>query len=401
MFDSSKNNETIFLDRIIEEIESRADFAVRAEKTIDFWKSREPLFVKLLLTPQSLPYHAEGPTLESHISLMLKCLYAFSSGEFSLLNIEEFAREKGQEGVLVDIMHLLREETDFFETFILCHDIAKSVLVWFDAPIDSAGHVAGFVEKITGHGTDLNLAQRLDTINRYQKLFKDFSVDHSTDSSEQLSIVFYEAYNIQVHYYGHEKGIYLPVFSEFLSRVAKEKGLATKDRDLMEVIIAHHLDPLKDFLAIKPNAVKKYVSLAQVNKWSTTDILRRFQAVLLLDAVCGSKHLAPHGTWHDASIFVHFLRSEHAFAPAWRSSREDTRKQEQTKLFRRLFREVGLDGVSLMDFFNIGPSPEFGKLLYSIQESIILGKEIPKIRADIDQELKKRAEAFYEKRFSA
>lgn len=400
MFESSKNNETVFLDRLIEEIESRVDLTVRAEKTIGFWKKQEPLFAKLLITPQSPPYHAEGPTLEAHISLMLKCLYAFSSGEFSLLDVEEFAREKGYDGILTDITKLFREEESFFETFILCHDIAKSALVWFDAPPGSVGHDSGFAEKMSGHATDLNLAQRNDALNRYNNLFQNFINEHSTDSSEQLAVDFYQAYAIQVHYYGHEKGIYLPVFSEFLGRVSDHKKLTHLELERMEILIAHHLDPLKDFQFLKSDAVKKYVSLAETNHWQTQDLLRRFQAVLLLDAVCGSKQLAPHGVWHDSNVFVHFLRSEHAFTPAWRTAREDARKQEQAKLFRRLFREVGLDGVSLMEFFNIGPSPEFGKLLRSIQEAVVLGKDIPKIHKDFDRELQKRSEAFYKKRFS-
>lgn len=392
--------DTIFLDAALESIEVHVDVSKRAEETLTFWKKQEPLFAELLETPQSPPYHCEGPTLREHLLLMLKTLHALASDTLILSRIEEFVREKGQESVWQEMTTLLKKEEAFFEVFCLCHDIAKQSLVWFDAPRGSKGYEEGFIEHMKGHAVDVDAAERLHSSTQYKQLFAQYAKEHPTSSSEELVVQFYQAYGIEVHYYGHERGIYIPVFSAMLGRIAEHYHLSETDTALLEVLIAHHLDPLQDFSAIRPESIKKYVEIARRYQRPASDILRCFQVCILLDTVCGSGQLAPHGVWHDPSVLVRFVQSEHTFAPKWRAERMAEQKRLQDRFFRNAFREVGLDGLSLLELFSMEPSPQFGKLLRRIQEQVIDGHELPRIRPDIDAELARRAANFYAKRFS-
>lgn len=390
--------ESIFLDPLIEQIEVDAHLSRHAEALLQAATAQEPLIAQSLRTPQDVRYHAEGPFLRDHLRIMLMFLFALAEEKIHLIDIEEFRRLKGYEGEIQELEDLIKENISFFQVFILCHDVAKWPSITFSAEPGSKGEALGF-HTPRSHHFDEMAHERLAKLGEYLALYEQFSVREFRGSPKETQAQFYFVYGIQVHYPQHARKIHAPVFEDLLSRYCMAHRLPGRDRDLLEDLISHHMEINRDFTQVRPKRIRRYVHLASKRGYDADDFVDLAQACLLLDQVVGSKRLGPHGYWHETSALINFFQSEHDYAPHVRVEKEAMRLAQEKKRQNRIFRNVGLDGVSLMDVLRMDPGPEFGRMLRRIQSAVLGQGEMPKFGKEISVEIQNRAEAFYKKMF--
>jgi hypothetical protein len=239
---------------------------------------------------------------------------------------------------------------------------------------------------------DVGISERAKLRERFLALYQSFADEVRESDGRILEASFYGTYQIRAHYYGHDRAVHSHAYRGLLRRLCDAHGLPSRDQELLEDVIAHHLEPGADFKVRNPARVQRYVSLAAARGYDADDFLDILQAGVFLDMVCGSEP-------HDASVLIHFLRSEHDYAPWKRALKEQRREEERKRERQRAFRLSGLDGVALMELLRMDPGPQFGKALRVIQEAIAEGKPLPRFNASVDQELARRTAAFYEAAF--
>lgn len=390
--------DTDYLDSVIGKLEADPHLFEHAEHFLVAVERQEPLIAQSLRTPQDVRYHAEGPTMRDHLRLMLIFLFALTEEKVHLVDIEEFRRLKGYEGELQELEDLMKEHAAFFQVFTLCHDVGKWVTTTFSSKPGSQGEGRGF-HTPREHHVDEAAHERANKRREYMELYDRFSTHryHGTDRETQAQ--FYLEYGIDVHYPGHARKIHAPVYHALLKRLCEAHGLPDRDRELLEDLISHHMEYGFDFKVRRPHRIHRYIHLAGKRGYDADDFIDLAQACLLLDQVMGSVRLSPHGYWHETASFVHFLQSEHDYAPHRRAEKEAQRVSEEKRERNRIFKEVGLDGVAMMDVLGMEPGPEFGLALRRIQAAILGQGEMPRFGKKIDAEIEKRTEAFYGKRF--
>lgn len=393
------SRETEFLETALERVFSDPRVRTRADRALAAAAHAEPLIAQSLKTPQSLPYHGEGPFMEAHLRDMMAALYAVEDGTLDLCVVEEFARHKSFRGEVEELQDTLRERMAFFEAFIVCHDAAKWVSASCEGEPGSAGERLGFVVPPRAAWEDAGAASRARVRSLYLDLYHAFAKDRPGELPADVQAAFYGAYGIRVHFRGHDRMVHAPVYRALLSRVCARLRLTADDERALEYLIAHHLQPLADFDGIWPERIGRYLVLANKAGLDGDDFIDLLQAATFLDYVAGSaKRLTSASVpAHDPEPVIKFLESEHAFAPHRRAEaakrREDRKKQERNAVFR----EAGLDGLSLMDMLQMAPGPSFGALLARIHAAILGEGSMPVLPARAALELERRVAALEER----
>lgn len=366
----------------------------RVEETLARADASEPLFHDMLRTPQTPPYHAEGPTVRDHLACALTAFYAILEGDLHLIDLEEFRRLKGYEGEIDELEETLKEEAAFFEAFILCHDAPKWATVSFEAEPDSSFREV-FALSPSHYWKDEGVAERAKMRATYVAAFKTFAYAHRGLAPAELGVQFYEQARVRTHYNGHAPLVHAPVYHALLTRTAEHYRLIDRDREMLEDVIAHHMDPIGDFCASHAaTSIPKYISFAQDRGYDPDDYLDTLQAAVLLDGVFGSRR-SEGGILHAShELITNFLRAEHDHAPHRRVEKEVKREAEREKQRQKRFREVGLDGVSLMELLKMEPGPAFGNLLRTVQSSVQERRPLPSV-GTAQAELARRAKQFY------
>ncbi len=401
-----QKNDTEFLADAVDRVFRDRGLRHSADRLLHDEAMLEPLVADALKTPQSPRHHAEGPYVEDHLLLMSQVLSAVLGDKLHLVDIEEFAALKGFEGEIEELEETLKENAALYEAFVLCHDAPKWATVCFDAPEGSGGRAAGFVADAWAHRHDMGISERAKFRARYAAMYETFRLERPEISPVEAQRQFYLTYAIDVHYSGHDRAIHSPVYRALVGRVADRRRLQPRDADLLETLVAHHMDPIADFASSNPAAVLRYHALAAKHGYDADDFVDLLQGCVFLDTVCGSRTRLPAGKagdkgriTNDATILVNFLRSEHDFAPWRRAEKERVREEKRKRARNVLFREAGLDGLGLMDLLRMEPGPKFGAVLAEIQSAIVNGTEIPKFTKAIDEQMGKRIDAYFKLAF--
>ncbi len=388
------------LTTALEAVFRNKTLAGRAEATLRGMASQEPLFAESLKTPQTPPYHCEGPFLEDHLRIALTVLYGLIEGDIHLLDIEEFRRLKGYEGEIQELEDTLKEYAALFEVFVLCHDTAKWATVSFSVLPGSEGEKLGFKMDASSSWEDIGASDRAKLRARYIDLFEKFALKHKNLSARALELMFYESYGIRAHFLGHDRAIHSPHYQSFLHRVAGARRLTSRDTAIVEDVIARHLEPIGSFsMGADPGKIESLVRLSHDRGYDPDDFIDILQGAVFLDAVVSSVRHDGHVWWHDASVLVNFLRAEHDFAPWKRAEKASIRGVEKTKERNRLFREAGLDGMALMELLKMDPGPSFGKTMRIIHDAIVGHGKMPRLPVPVLKEIEDRAQKFYRASF--
>jgi hypothetical protein len=359
----------------------------------------EPLFAEALRTPQSPTHHAEGPFLRDHIRAMLIALEALVEEKMHVIDIEEFRVMKGYEGEIEELEEMIKEQAALFETYALCHDIGKWPTAVFHATQSSEGERLGFSIEKNGGTHPLASPERAKMRSKYLALFDAFAQDHASLHPQEIQQAFHQRYGIRIHYPGHAEVIFQPLYRDLLARVGEARGVPPKGIQLLDDLIGQHMDPVKEFGTLCPLCIKKYVYLAQERGYDADDYIDLLQGCLFLDTVCGSARLKEGKPRFDPTSLVNFFQSEAAFNPARAQKKRRMNMEEEKQRRNKIFREVGLDGESLLSLLAMQPGPLFGKALAQIHEAILGKGPLPAAAQPVQTEISRRMQAFYEKWF--
>ncbi|HBK33615.1 TPA: hypothetical protein DEP34_01310 [Candidatus Uhrbacteria bacterium] len=394
---SSHSKQTEYFEAMMRRVVDNEAYRQQAEKLIDTVARTEPLFAESLLTPQSPSYHGEGPFLRDHLQSMLAALFAITQGDIHLLEAEELRRLKGFEEEILEVEETIREHAALFEVFILVHDIGKWASVFFTADSGSRGEQAGLTMKLSDRFSKEGLVEQAKIRRRYLETYKEFCRQHAQESPQVQQIFFAKTYGVKAHYSGHEHLIYAPVYRALLERLASTRRLSDRDLALLEDLIAHHMQPVRGYRKeVVPSRIEISLGVAKAGGYDADDFLDLQQAGLFLDLPCGSCAYCQGHYHRDLDTFIHFLQSEHAYAPWKREEKQRVREEQEKRANNVLFQQVGLDGVALMDLLGLPPGPAFGKILREIQASILGEELMPRFSREVKEELDRRMSRFYQ-----
>ncbi|MBI5369974.1 hypothetical protein HZA85_02185 [Candidatus Uhrbacteria bacterium] len=389
--------ESEFFDAHMSRIEADPALFERAEAKLSGAATAEPLIAESLRAPQDIRYHAEGPFVRDHLRLILMSLYAIAEGKLRLLDIEELARLKEYAGEIETLEELLREHVSWFEAFALVHDSAKWNTLVFKSPEGSRGAELGFNAPLS-YEPDVDLQTRAELRERYLELYRGFEAQHPNESAREVQSLFYLTYEIDVKYPHHDRILHTPVYSQLLERFARAHELTDIHTAMLEDVVTQHL-AFKRFNEMRTSDMSPFFHLARVRGYDLDAFMAFLKGALFLDFVCGSKRLSDHGYWHEVEMLANALRAEHEVDPARRAQREHLREQSEQRRRLRVFQQVGLDGLSLMELLGMEPGPEFGRTLREVQGAIVGERPMPVFGKKVNEEISRRAGEYYQKVF--
>lgn len=389
-----KKNETEFLQDALRRVKRDDSVCVLADALIKGASESEPLFAEAMQTPQDIRYHAEGPFLHAHIRSILCVLYALMQEKLHLIDIEEFRRLKGYEGEIEELEETIKENVGFFEVFALMHDAAKWASVVFSAPAGSLGAKFGFNAPLT-YEFDNDAKMRVKLREAYLELFHEFSKKHPMETAREIQKLFFETYQIEINYPHHDRLMLTPVYRDLFNRFIFAHNLPPKDSNILADLITHHLRINNDFFSVRPQKIRNYAYLAQKRGYDADDFIDLLQGCLFFDMVCGSLRFRKDEYMHDSTVLINCFKSEHDFSPQRRAEKEATREAERTRQQNQLFREVGLDGIALLDLLKMEPGIEFGVVLKKLHVAIQGEGAMPKFGDGLDAVIKKRVTDYY------
>ncbi len=389
--------DTEYFDVLLSRIEHDLELSDRAQAMLHACARSEPLIAETLQTPQDIRYHAEGPTVFDHLRLMLMSLYAIVQGKLKLTHVEELARLKGYRHEVEELENTIREHASWFEAFILVHDVAKWNAVGFRSPEPSRGAQLGFNLELT-YEPQTDLIARAKMRQQYLDLYRDFEAKHPHESPRKVQSLFYLEYEIEVKYPHHDRLIHAPVYHQLLQRFALAHQLSDIHASMLEDIVSRHLRFFQ-FKKVSSGTMEPFIHLARERGYDAGEFVDFIQGAVLLDFVCGSVRLSAHGYWHEIDLLVNALKAEHEANPSLRAEKLQTRAQQEHRRRLRVFQEVGLDGLSLMELLDAEPGPEFGKILRRVQAAVLGQSLMPTFEKKIDDELARRAGEYYKKTF--
>ena len=82
-----------------------------------------------------------------------------------------------------------------------------------------------------------------------------------------------------------------------------------------------------------------------------------------------------------------------------RAEKIHAKEEQEHKERNLLFKDVGLDGISIMDLLKMEPGPVFGRVLKQLQYAVVGQASMPKFGKKVDEELSRRVGEFYKKSF--
>ncbi len=327
--------ETHHLAVVANQIEHDQTLAARADEILTRWQN-EPLFGGLFETPQSAGYHAEGPTVRSHVRLILTSLFAILDGKVHLLEIEEFARLKGYGAEIQEMEDTIKENAATFEVFALVHDLGKQFRV---------------------------------------------SIDDQDN----------------IHYHGHAKDIWRPDVQAVLGKLAEAYRLNERDVKLLNHLVAEHMDPLHRLNGgHDPKHVDTLARYAQHHGLDADDFIDALQAGVLLDQVFGSRQLKGGKYFTRHEHLVNFFIAEGEYAPWKREKHERDMAERHRREEHKVLEAVGLDGHGLMKLTGMHPGRELGVLVKEVV-SAVRGGELPSPADSWKDELARRISIAREK----
>ena len=391
-----KRGDSEYLNHVMLRIKADKSLRTKADALISGAEKAEPLIADMLRTPQDPRWHSEGPFVRDHIRLILMTLYAIIDEKFHLVDVEELRRLKGYEGEIEELEEIIKENTAFFEVFALCHDVAKWATVFIDG---GRSEQLGLLMTRSSIWDEYGASERSQKRKRYLDFFEEFTKAHKGESDQELQAKFFLLNGINVHYPGHGRMIHSPQYHSLLHRFVEAHGLTSRDRDLLEDLIGHHLDFNGDFREVSPKNIGRWMHFSESRGYDADDFIDLMQGCMFFDLVCGSGSQGPNGVFHDPTPLINCLESEHNHTPKRREEKLALREEVNKRKRNKVFREVGLDGIALMDLLGLEPGPDLGNVLRNIQDAVIGKGKMPVFDKKIQKEIENRAAEYYEKTF--
>lgn len=338
------------------------DHLRHARDTIYEFEAQVSKLSQMHRTPQSANHHAEGPLMTSHIEIMLSGLEAICEDRASLLQIEEFAREKAFATALSQLEDMMCENAATLKAFILLHDIAKYDVMTFDAPVGSKGAAEGFNDKRVH--TDV-------LVDRYLKLLHKFELEHPDLNPQEIAMRFFDAYQIKVHYKRHAQMAASEAYDKIRETVEDLCRLTARDREVLYLLIRYHMEILL-FMNSRADATRyTYLQrLAQKAGLDADDLIDLFTCALILDGLIGSFTYKDGKLQADIDLILNMLRSEELSEDRRREVRERKVQDKQQKVFKQILEKTGLGSQEVFARLRIPFGRERGDLVKRIEAAV-------------------------------
>ncbi|MBU1126681.1 hypothetical protein KJ758_03660 [Patescibacteria group bacterium] len=324
--------------------------------------NRVPELATCRTTPQSAPWHVEGPTVSDGIIRMLATIFAIVDGA-GLLHIEEFVRHKDLEHEIRELEETIRERAATLQAYACVHDIAKASTASFSAPAGSKGEQEGFSKhryRLSDEATEKEKAL-------YLKLLKAFHSSHQDLSVPELMAAFYDQYEISVHYLGHAKKGAGADFFEARENVADFFRLPEDDRVLLTFMTRYHMDVL-DFFTKGTNEQKFELMTSRANKAGLDgdDALDAMLAATFLDSTVGSLAYKDGTFFIKTEAIFNWLYSEQRAIPLRRARRIEEANRREKKKLMQILEKSALSPEEVFTMLNVTFGPERGQVMEEI-----------------------------------
>lgn len=360
------NKDTHYLLSWMESEILTEDRVRQAELSLKAAEKIAPSLKQYRTTPQSAPWHAEGPTVDFHIRRFICGVQAIADGK-SLLDVEELAREKVIRSELLELEETIREYAGWFMTYALVHDAAKIDTVSFSSPEASRGAKEGFF------GHKYQLSPHADEASRlhYLKLFRAFCVHQQEQKTEQCVAAFFDEFEIETHYLEHAKEGAGERYQNIHEKIGSVYHVEPDDLAKLQFVIRNHIDAIS-FFRDKPNPSKYLLLIDRVNRagFDADDVLDLLVAAIFLDVSMGSLAYT-HGQFGpDLKPILNMIKSEALAAPERKRKREEARDLAARKQKKSVLNDAGLLGKDIFDLLEIPHGPERGRFMKTIRAAI-------------------------------
>lgn len=345
---------------------AEAATAARANACALFGRAEEvmPTVQKFRTTPQGGPWHCEGPVVADHIIRILVGIEAIHEGA-SLLQVEEFVREKD---LVLEIAHLervIREHRDLLCAFALVHDLAKPATLFFDAKPETRGAAEGFSQQ--GRASKFPSAPELA---RYDKLYRAYVAMHPGEVAGQMA-GFFSSYGIETHYYGHDVEGAKPDFAHERQAALELVGVVPAYAKLLNELVRQHISVLSYF-GKSPDAKKVEVLAALAGRLGLNAelYLDLTAASMCADAIFGSIQSKNGKLGAQTDLVLNFYRAEREALPERHEERVLARDRKAKQAYKDALVQAGLSGDEVFAMLGTPIGPERGEIMARIQVAI-------------------------------
>lgn len=379
-------NTMYFLDWMRERV--LTDAFLRQAEDILLQAEREAKEIgRLKNVPQSPPWHTEGPTAWHHVRRILAGVLAVVDGA-SLLEIEEFAREKDLAGEIIELEQTIRENAGSMLTYALTHDIAKPDAITLEAPANSKGGKEGFFTKAASQKRVANEDDR----TLYLKLFRAFEAAHTVMDPNELCAAFFDVYEIRAHYLDHGKIGAGDAYQHVREEIGGMYHLSADDLVHVQLGIRHHMDFLNAF-ASGENVAQFKVFEGRANRYGldADDFLDLLLAFTFIDTTIGSLKYQEGEFSGQTDIIIHALRSEYHAAPHRRARRQEKADIHARRARKAVLQAAELDGKAVFALLGTPYGPERGEVMKRINALIDHPAEMIQFGGQTD-EMRRRIE---------
>lgn len=287
--------ETLF--RFLRDLKEGNAYAARV---LSEFAELDPKARELLETPQSPNYHAEGPKVGDHYRLLLTALELMRVGQMdyktacTFLCVEGFAEEWNA------TVQEVQARPQLFEAFILEHDVGKADRVGYYYNNPNKRGTGTFVRKTKfQESSGSEIEKRQARTREYREMYAAFSAQHPNESDTRVAKLFYDAYEINVSYYGHEAAMETPDNNRIRTEVENRLGLTQEERRLVRFAVAEGGNVRETFKRVGMNpdhrAYERFVAKASKKGLNGEAAMRFLAATLVVDVVLGSKKVSDDG----------------------------------------------------------------------------------------------------------
>lgn len=317
-------------------------------------------------TPQSAPWHVEGPTVAHHVRRAIAGVLAITEGA-DVLEIEEIAREKTLLGEFSELQRTIRANAGTMLAFALVHDMGKPDTLTFDAPRGTGGEREGFS---TNKRTRSKSASE-DERQHYLKLVRAFAEKEEIEDHAELTAAFYDEYEIKTHFYGHERVGSSEKYRDAREAIGGLYHMSADDLAMLQLIIKNHIDAIMSFKdAPDPAKFRSFVERANRAGFDADDFLDLLLAGMFIDVTVGSLMYRDGQYSAQFEPVINFLKSEYEVLPRRREERREEVDLKDRKRVKLALQAANLLGGDVFSLLNIPFGPKRGDIMRKIREAV-------------------------------
>lgn len=286
-----------------------------ADRTLETFAETDPKNRALLGIPQSPNYHAEGPVVADHYRLLLVSIDLFRRGRLDAETVKAFVPIEGFENEWNEVVTAIQRRPALLEAFVLEHDIGKTDTVGFYYNNPKKRGSPKFVQKKAFRNEFRSeIRKREQRLAEYRQLYKEFADQHPGLKDERLSKAFYDAYEINVSYFGHEEALRLPDNRRAQREIEDRLGLTKNERRLVQLLIQSDGE-IRERFKDSAKSILPFLNYVSKRGMQWEETFAFVSAAIVLDLVLASKKFGEDGSWKSETVStLNFWRAARALS---------------------------------------------------------------------------------------